>query len=94
MGSHPVPGGSGCDVVMTVTDSAPVTPTAVPHLRRALGELRSDGFGQVMVFTQYTDTMDFLRRELGRDKDRRLMCFSGRGGRDTVRRRLMANDRP
>ena len=64
------------------------------HLRSALGELRTDGFGQVMVFTQYTDTMDFLRRELGRDKEWRLMCFLGARRRDTVRRRLMANDRP
>ena len=97
--------GTGCDVVLPATDSGPVTPTAVPHLRRALGELRSDGFGQVMVFTQYTDTMDFLRRELGRDKDRRLMCFSGRGGeipsadgswrtidRDEARRRFRAGE--
>ena len=75
------------------------------HLRRALGELRTDGFGQVMVFTQYTDTMDFLRRELGRDEDWRLMCFSGRGGeipsaddswrtidRDEARRRFRAGE--
>ena len=75
------------------------------HLRRALGDLRTDGFDQVMVFTQYTDTMDFLRRELGRDEDWRLMCFSGRGGevpsadgswrtidRDEARRRFRAGE--
>ena len=33
-----------------------------------------------MVFTQYTDTMDFLRDQLGTGGSRRLMCFSGRGG--------------
>ena len=33
-----------------------------------------------MVFTQYTDTMDFLRDELSNGGDWRLMCFSGRGG--------------
>ena len=33
-----------------------------------------------MVFTQYTDTMDFLRGELLKAGNRRLMCFSGRGG--------------
>ena len=33
-----------------------------------------------MVFTQYTDTMDFLREELLKDAGQRLMCFSGRGG--------------
>ena len=49
-------------------------------LRKTLGELRGDGYRQIMVFTQYTDTMDFLRDELGKDQDLRLMCFSGRGG--------------
>ena len=33
-----------------------------------------------MVFTQYTDTMDFLRGELQKDSAMKLMCFSGRGG--------------
>jgi hypothetical protein len=33
-----------------------------------------------MVFTQYTDTMDFLREYLIRETDFRLLCFSGRGG--------------
>ena len=32
------------------------------------------------MFTQYTDTMDFLRDQLGTGGSRRLMCFSGRGG--------------
>ena len=33
-----------------------------------------------MVFTQYTDTMRFLRDQLQRDGERGLMCFSGAGG--------------
>jgi hypothetical protein len=33
-----------------------------------------------VVFTQYTDTMDFLREQLSRDSTIRLMCYSGRGG--------------
>ena len=34
-----------------------------------------------MVFTQYTDTMDFLREELLQGiPTLKLMCFSGRGG--------------
>src|SRR5690349_8183309 len=33
-----------------------------------------------MVFTQFTDTMDFLRTKLSRDGKVRSMCFSGRGG--------------
>ena len=50
------------------------------HLTETLDELTRDGYRQVMVFTQYTDTMDFLRRVL-RERDRtRVMCFSGRGG--------------
>ncbi len=36
------------------------------ELRGVLAALRSEGCAQVMVFTQYTDTMDFLRSELGR----------------------------
>ena len=62
-------------------------------LRSTLAALREAGHEQVMVFTQYTDTMDFLRDELlrdgsggrgrggdGGDGGPRLMCFSGRGG--------------
>ena len=49
-------------------------------LKDVLAELRRDGYRQTMVFTQYTDTMDFLRDELLGEGDLRLMCFSGRGG--------------
>ena len=65
-------------------------------LRSTLAALREAGHEQVMVFTQYTDTMDFLRDELRRNGGGggggsgsggggggggpRLMCFSGRGG--------------
>ena len=49
-------------------------------LQAALAELREQGCGQAMVFTQFTDTMDFLRTALLRQGDLRLMCFSGRGG--------------
>ena len=51
------------------------------ELVSVLDRLRSDGYAQVMVFTQFTDTMDFLREELaGEGGGLRLMCFSGRGG--------------
>ena len=33
-----------------------------------------------MVFTQYADTMDFLRRVLRERGGSRVLCFSGRGG--------------
>ncbi len=49
-------------------------------LKSALHELRQDGYRQAMVFTQYTDTMDFLRGELLKDAGLKSMCFSGRGG--------------
>ena len=49
-------------------------------LKDVLDELRTAGFKQAMVFTQYTDTMDFLREALAADPDLRLMCYSGRGG--------------
>lgn len=49
-------------------------------LRGVLTELRATGYAQVMVFTQYTDTMDFLRDELAKTGELRLLCFSGRGG--------------
>ncbi|MFW6126503.1 MAG: DEAD/DEAH box helicase, partial [Chloroflexota bacterium] len=35
---------------------------------------------QVLVFTQYTDTLDFLRQELLSSFGRKLGCYSGRGG--------------
>ena len=49
-------------------------------LKSILAELRQDGYRQAMVFTQYTDTMDFLRGEILKGTDQKLMCFSGRGG--------------
>lgn len=49
------------------------------ELREVLGALDTDGHRQAIVFTQYTDTMDFLRDRLTRD-GRRVLCFSGRGG--------------
>ena len=50
------------------------------RLLEALAELHRADYHQVMVFTQYTDTMDFLRDRLSTGSSRRLMCFSGRGG--------------
>ena len=74
-------------------------------LKEILHDLSRAGYGQAMVFTQYTDTMDFLRRELLKDTDFRLMCFSGRGGevpeaggywrgidRDEAKRRFRAGE--
>jgi superfamily II DNA or RNA helicase len=54
--------------------------TKAERLRDELEKLRADGYPQTMVFTQYTDTMDFLRDELATKSSLRVMCFSGRGG--------------
>ena len=74
-------------------------------LKEVLDEVRAAGFKQAMVFTQYTDTMDFLREALAADTDLRLMCYSGRGGeyrsvagawqgvsRDEARRRFRSGE--
>ena len=50
------------------------------RLKETISDLREAGYSQAMVFTQYTDTMRFLRDELQRDGERGLMCFSGIGG--------------
>lgn len=49
-------------------------------LQGGLNSLHEAGYAQAMVFTQYTDTMDFLREQLAVHYGPRLMCFSGRGG--------------
>jgi superfamily II DNA or RNA helicase len=54
--------------------------TKAERLKDVLTELRTSGYGQVMVFTQYTDTMDFLREEMAKLPGIRILCFSGRGG--------------
>ena len=50
------------------------------RLKATIATLRRSGYEQTMVFTQYGDTMKFLREELRKDPDLRLMCYSGRGG--------------
>ena len=50
------------------------------RLKATIAKLRRSGYEQTMVFTQYGDTMEFLREELRKDPDLRLMCYSGRGG--------------
>jgi hypothetical protein len=58
----------------------------LPHDTKAgvlievLRELREQGYAQAMVFTQYTDTMDFLRGRIAEALDAGVICFSGRGG--------------
>lgn len=54
--------------------------TKARTLEEVLATLRADGYAQTMVFTQFTDTMDFLRDHLVRAGVASILCFSGRGG--------------
>ncbi len=56
------------------------TDTKASRLVDELHALRNADYAQVMIFTQYTDTMDFLRQHLAAEFGQKLMCFSGRGG--------------
>jgi hypothetical protein len=54
--------------------------TKAEVLLNELEQLKGNGYEQVMVFTQYTDTLDFLRDHLRDVGGHRVLCFSGRGG--------------
>ncbi|MGE0713879.1 MAG: DEAD/DEAH box helicase [Alphaproteobacteria bacterium] len=69
------------DIAALLADVRALPPDSkLDALLDVIATLRAQGYGQVMVFTQYTDTMDFLRGELVRRTALRIMCFSGRGG--------------
>lgn len=53
--------------------------TKAKRLLSVIETLEALDHRQCIVFTQFTDTLDFLRAELVR-AGRRVMCFSGRGG--------------
>lgn len=55
--------------------------TKVTSLIKVIEQLQHDGYRQVIVFTQYTDSLDFLRQQLIlHRKPASILCFSGRGG--------------
>ena len=54
--------------------------TKAKELVKQLSQLQQKGYKQVIVFTQYTDTMEFLREYLADNLALRIMCYSGRGG--------------
>lgn len=56
------------------------TDTKTQTLTHLIQNLRADGYTQVIVFTQFTDTMDFLRQELVDRLGVSILCFSSRGG--------------
>ena len=66
------------DLLLRVSSLPP--DTKARELRAVIDELRASGYGQVMVFTQFTDTMDFLRDQLQSTPGLKMMCYSGRGG--------------
>ena len=69
---------SGIEEILASVEKLPAD-TKSTHLLTILERLRADGYSQVMVFTQFTDTLDFLRDHVA-VTGQRVMCFSGRGG--------------
>ena len=56
------------------------TDTKAREVRDQLKHWLSEKYDSAIVFTQYTDTMDFLRNYLTDQLDVPVGCFSGRGG--------------
>ena len=55
------------------------TDTKARDTRQVIEQLQAQGYQQVIIFTQYTDTLDFLREVLVQ-AGFKVMCYSGRGG--------------
>ncbi len=66
--------------LLAAVKDLPRVDTKASHLAGELGALRSEGYKKILVFTQYTDTLDFLRDFLVDDHGLEVLCFSGRGG--------------
>ena len=56
------------------------TDTKAKKILEKIQQLQAQGYRQIIIFTQYTDTMDFLRKFLLQSDQQSLICFSGRGG--------------
>ncbi len=69
---------AGIDDILRAVRRLPADTKAI-HLASVLEQLRARGYQQVLVFTQFTDTLDFLREHVAAS-GRSVMCFSGRGG--------------
>ncbi|MBQ7457433.1 MAG: DEAD/DEAH box helicase family protein, partial [Desulfovibrio sp.] len=53
----------------------------VQHLLTLLQTIEAENYKQVIIFTQFTDTLDYLRNVLTKYGDpQRILCYSGRGG--------------
>jgi hypothetical protein len=68
----------GIDAILGAVEELPAD-TKATHLVTVLEQLRARGYEQALVFTQFTDTLDFLREHVAA-AGRSVMCFSGRGG--------------
>lgn len=67
-------------ILLEMTKGLPMDSKAQTLLEE-IEKLRNAGYAQIMVFTQYTDTLDFLRMEVvKRFGNQSVLCFSGRGG--------------
>ena len=64
------------------------------HLRKTLKELQEAGYKQVMVFTQFTDTLDFVRVELLKATDLKVLWFLWSGWGNCSRRWSLEQDQP
>lgn len=54
--------------------------TKAQIVRQEIHKLRQQGYQQVIVFTQYIDTIDFLCQYLVETERYKVICFLGRGG--------------
>jgi SNF2 family DNA or RNA helicase len=66
--------------LLAAVQALPSVDTKARVLAGQLATLRRDGYERAMVFTQYTDTLDFLRDFLVDEEKLEVLCFSGRGG--------------
>ena len=67
-----------CKLLDMIRDMPP--DTKLNKLTDVIADLRDKGYRQVMLFTQFTDTMDFLREHLRHTCS--VMCYSGRHGEE------------
>lgn len=69
---------AGIERILQTVRQLPVD-TKAEYLVTVLDRLRTAGYPQALVFTQFTDTLDFLREHVV-TTGHRVMCFTGRGG--------------
>ena len=57
------------------------TDSKARSLLEVITTLQAQGYKQVIIFTQYTDSLDFLRKVIANEQGAKsILCFSGRGG--------------